>query len=148
MKYSHYSKINLHCLLIATSAIYMHLVWVPILFKLNLSNRNKLLNTAYSIIFIQYIMNIICRKKLQVLSFILLLESLNSYSTYKKYVYRYNMFFRKSMINNIIGINYLISDRYINVMAIMSLRIISLSIGMNGKRFLWLYLLKLKLRYS
>ena len=148
MKYNHYSKINLYCLLIAISAIDMQLMLPFILFRLNLIEKGKLSCNIYYIMFIQYLINVISRRRLQVISFILLSESSNSYPTYKKYLYRYKIFFQQFITNNTIENSYHINEQYINITAITYLRIVSLSTDVNATRLLWLYMLCNKLRLN
>ena len=148
MKYNYYSKINLYCLLIAMSAIYMQLMLPFILFRLKLIKKGQLSCNIYYIIFVQYLINVISRRRLQVISFILLSESFNPYPTYKKYLHRYKIFFQQFIINNTIENSYHINDQYINIMAIIYLRLVSLSIDVNAKRLLWLYMFCNKLRLN
>ena len=148
MKYNYYPKINLYCLLIALSAIYMQLILPFILFRLKLIKKGQLSCNIYYIMFIQYLINIISSRRLQVISFILLSESFNSYPTYKKYLHRYKIFFQQFIIDDTIENSYNINDQYTNIMAIIYLRIVSLSIDVNAKRLLWLYMFCNKLRLN
>lgn len=140
MKYNYSSKIGLYYFLIIVSAIYMQSVLSFILFRLNLKEKHKLLYSTYHIILIQYLISVISRRRLQVVSFILLSESLSSYLAYKKYLYRYKILFQQFIINNRVENNYHINNRHINIIAILYLRIISLSTDVNVKRLIWLYL--------
>lgn len=142
---------NLDCLSIALCALYStysnRVIIYKGLFELNsLYLRRALFNEYYQdtdlgcILVIQFLINIVCERKLQVICLVLLLESAKSYSTYNNYLRRYRILFRKYFTSSVIKNCHYKNDNYIDVIALINLRVILLCSGKNGIYFLWLYL--------
>lgn len=101
---------------------------------------------VYKIRIVQYLINVICQKHLQITSLVLLLESYKSYPVHNNYLQKYRLFLRKFFKRNMIGNQYYYNDKYIDTIALLNLRVVLLCSKLDGIYFLWLYLMNHELR--
>lgn len=120
--------------------------WRIIYYVLQNCSRINKYPIVYKIRIVQYLTNVICERRLQITSLVLLLESHRSYPAHNNYLQKYRLFLRKFFKRSMIGNQYYYNDRYINTIALLNLRVVLLCSKLNGIYFLWLYLINHELR--
>nr|YP_009294147.1 hypothetical protein Hrub_145 [Hildenbrandia rubra]AOM67389.1 hypothetical protein Hrub_145 [Hildenbrandia rubra] len=154
--------VNLNCLLIALHVLdsidqriilvnnsFIHLpnVCESVLYKISQAPNAKIHSTMYTAYIAEYLVSMLSKQQLRIASLVLLLESCKCYPTYNYYLQKYRFFFRKSFIINNVGCYYYDNDQYINIVALINLRVILLCSKTNGAYFFWLYLVHYKYNF-